>query len=48
MITTSFSLQVEEEKIEKVEIWLEPQLIRNIEIFLDLGSIYRKFTKNFG
>ncbi len=38
---------MEEEKIKVVKTWLEPQSVRDIQVFLGFANFYRKFIKNF-
>ncbi len=40
-------IKMEEEKIKAVKDWPEPQLVRDILVFLDFANFYRRFIKNF-
>ncbi len=37
---------MEEKRIEDVRNWLEPQSVRDIQVFLDFANFYRRFIKN--
>ncbi len=41
------SIRIEEEKIEAIRDWPEPQSVRNIQVFLGFANFYRKFIRNF-
>ncbi len=38
---------MEEEKIEAVKAWPEPQSVRDIQMFLGFANFYRRFIRNF-
>ncbi len=38
---------IEEERIETVRDWPEPQSVRDIQVFLGFANFYRRFIKNF-
>ncbi len=38
---------MEEEKIEAVKTWPEPQLVRDIQVFLGFANFYKRFIRNF-
>ena len=38
---------MEEERVEAVKTWPEPQSVRDIQVFLSFANFYRKFIKNF-
>lgn len=40
-------IKIEEKRIKFVKTWLETQLIKNIQVFLDFFNFYRRFIKNF-
>ncbi len=40
-------IRMEEERIENVRNWLEPQSVRDIQMFLGFANFYRRFIKNF-
>lgn len=41
-------IQIEKERIETIKSWLEPKLVKNIQILLGFINFYRRFIKNFG
>ncbi len=46
-IVSAQGIRIEEKKIEAVKAWLEPQSIRNIQVFLGFANFYRRFIRNF-
>ncbi len=38
---------MEEEKIEIIKDWPEPQSVRDIQVFLGFANFYRRFIRNF-
>ncbi len=38
---------MEEGRIEAVQDWLEPQSVKDIQVFLVLANFYRRFIRNF-
>ena len=40
-------IKIKEKKIEVVKDWPEPQLVRDIQVFLSFANFYRKFIRNF-
>ncbi len=38
---------MEEERIEPVKDWPEPQSVRDIQVFLGFANFYRRFIRNF-
>ncbi len=40
-------IKIEEERIEAVKTWPEPQSIRDIQVFLGFANFYRRFIRNF-
>ncbi len=40
-------IRMEEKEIEAVKDWLEPQSIKDIQVFLDFANFYRRFIRNF-
>ena len=38
---------MEEERIKAVKAWSEPQLIKDIQVFLNFANFYRRFIKDF-
>ncbi len=38
---------MEEEQIKAIRDWLEPQTIRNIQVFLGFANFYRRFIQRF-
>ncbi len=40
-------IRMEEERIEAVRDWPEPQSVRDIQVFLSFANFYRRFIKNF-
>ncbi len=40
-------IKIEEERIEAEKDWLEPQSVRDIQVFLDFANFYRRFIRNF-
>ncbi len=41
-------IRMEEERIEAVKDWPEPQSNRDIQVFLGFANFYRRFIKSFG
>ncbi len=41
------SIRIEEERIEAVKTWPEPQSVRDIQVFLGFANFYRRFIRNF-
>ncbi len=46
-VISAQGIMMEEERIEAVKTWLEPQSIRDIQVFLGFANFYRRFIKNF-
>ncbi len=40
-------IRMEEERIEAVRDWPEPQSVRDIQVFLSFANFYRRFIRNF-
>ncbi len=40
-------IRIEEEMIEAIRDWPEPQSVRDIQVFLDFANFYRRFIQNF-
>ncbi len=40
-------IRMEEKRIEAVRNWLEPQSVRDIQVFLGFANFYRRFIRNF-
>ena len=38
---------IEDERIEAMRNWLEPKLIKNIQVFLGLANFYQQFIQGF-
>ena len=38
---------MEEKRIEMVKTWPEPQLVKDIQVFLGFANFYKRFIKNF-
>ncbi len=38
---------MEEERIEAIRNWPEPQSVRDIQVFLGFANFYRRFIRNF-
>ncbi len=38
---------MEDERIEAVQDWPEPQSVRDIQVFLGFTNFYRRFIRNF-
>ncbi len=38
---------MEEERIKAIHDWPEPQLVRNIQVFLGFANFYRQFIQGF-
>ncbi len=38
---------IKEEKIKAVRDYLEPLLVKNIQVFLGFANFYRRFIRNF-
>ncbi len=38
---------MEEERIEAVKTWLDPQSVRDIQVFLSFANFYKRFIQNF-
>ncbi len=41
------AIRMEEEKIEAIRDWPEPQSVRAIQVFLGFANFYRRFIRNF-
>ncbi len=46
-IVSHQGIQMEEEWINAVRDWLEPQLVRDIQVFLRFANFYRRFIQGF-
>ncbi len=46
-IVLAQGIRIEEERIEAVKDWLEPQSVRDIQVFLSFANFYRRFNQNF-
>ena len=46
-VVSSKSIYIEDEKIEAVKQWPEPQLVRDIQVFLGFANFYRPFIQGF-
>ncbi len=46
-VVSAQGIKMEEESIEAVKTWPEPQSVRDIQFFLGFANFYRKFIKNF-
>ena len=40
-------IRMKEERIDAVKKWLEPQSVRDIQVFIDFANFYRRFIKGF-
>ena len=40
-------IKIEEKRIKAVRNWLEPQSVRDIQVFLSFANFYRRFIRNF-
>ena len=40
-------IKMEEERINAVKKWLEPQSVRDIQVFIGFANFYRRFIKGF-
>ena len=40
-------INIEEERIEAVKVWLEPKSIKDIQVFLGFANFYRCFIQGF-
>ena len=40
-------IKMEEERIDAVKKWLEPQSVRDIQVFIDFANFYWHFIKDF-
>ncbi len=46
-IVLAQEIRIEEERIEVVKTWPEPQSVRDIQVFLGFANFYRRFIRNF-
>ncbi len=46
-VVSAQGIKMEEERIEAVRDWPEPQSVRNIQMFLGFANFYRGFIRNF-
>ncbi len=46
-VVSAQGIRMEEERIEAVRDWPEPQSVRDIQVFLGFANFYRRFIKNF-
>ncbi len=46
-VVSAQGIKMEEERIKTVKIWLEPQSVRDIQVFIGFANFYRRFIKNF-
>ena len=46
-MVSSEGIRMEDKQIEAVKQWLEPQLIRDIQVFLGFANFYRRFIQGF-
>ena len=46
-VVSSKSICMEDKRIEAVKQWPEPQLVRNIQVFLGFANFYRRFIQEF-
>ena len=46
-VVFSKAICIEDEKIEAVKQWLEPQSVRDIQVFLGFANFYRQFIQGF-
>ena len=46
-VVSAQGIRMEEKRIEAVKDWPEPQLVRNIQVFLGFANFYRRFIRNF-
>ncbi len=46
-VVSAQGIRMEEEKIEAVKTWPEPQSVRDIQVFLGFANFYRRFIRNF-
>ncbi len=46
-VVSAQGIKMEEERIEVVKTWPEPQLVRDIQVFLGFANFYKRFIRNF-
>ncbi len=46
-VVSAQGIRMEEERIEAVRDWPEPQSVRDIQVFLGFANFYRRFIRNF-
>ncbi len=46
-IVSHQGIQMEEERIKAIHDWLEPQLVRDIQVFLGFVNFYQRFIQGF-
>ncbi len=46
-VVSAQGIKMEEERIEVVKAWPEPQSVRDIQVFFGFANFYRRFIKNF-
>ena len=43
----SQGVRIQEERIEAAKTWLEPQSVRDIQVFIGFANFYRRFIQRF-
>ncbi len=46
-VVSAQGIRMEEERIEAVRDWPEPQSVRDIQVFLGFANFYKRFIRNF-
>ncbi len=46
-VVSAQGIKMEEERIEAIQDWPEPQSVRDIQVFLGFANFYKRFIKNF-
>ena len=46
-VVSSKGIRIEDERIEAVKQWPEPQLVRDIQVFFGFANFYRQFIQRF-